>query len=108
MAYRLMPRCRLCVVDFISHATDDGPLYFTDRFTDKTSFCLRHACDMFPVSADLSDWKTGNYKIIREYEADSEIRAWRSRRSISRIEKKLVRHLPGSPYGSIDWWFPKK
>jgi hypothetical protein len=55
------------VVDFITHSIDDGTVYFTVRFTDKTSFCLRYACDMFPVSADLSDWKTGNYDIIREY-----------------------------------------
>jgi hypothetical protein len=55
------------VVDFITHTIDDGTLYFTVRFTDKTSFCLRYACDMLVVSADLSDWKDGNYNIIREY-----------------------------------------
>jgi hypothetical protein len=54
-------------VDFITHTVDDGTLYFTVRFTDKTSFCLLYACDMFAVSADLSDWKDGNYNIIREY-----------------------------------------
>jgi hypothetical protein len=55
------------VVDFITHTIDDGTLYFTVRFTDKTSFCLRYACDMFIVGADLSDWRFGNYNIIREY-----------------------------------------
>jgi hypothetical protein len=55
------------VVDFITHTIDDGTLYFTVRFTDKTSFCLRYACDMFVASADLSDWRDGNYNVIREY-----------------------------------------
>lgn len=55
------------VVDFITHTIDDGTLYFTVRFQDKTSFCLRYACDMIVVGADLSDWKSGNYNIIREY-----------------------------------------
>jgi hypothetical protein len=42
-------------------------LYFSVRFKDHTSFCLRYACDMFIVGADLSDWKSGEYNIIREY-----------------------------------------
>jgi Iap family predicted aminopeptidase len=28
------------VVDFISHSVEDGTLYFTVRFTDKTAFSL--------------------------------------------------------------------
>jgi hypothetical protein len=55
------------VVDFITHTIDDGTLYFTVRFEDQTSFCLRYACDIFVVGADLSDWKTGNDDILREY-----------------------------------------
>ena len=46
---------------------DDGTLYFTVRFADKTSFCLRYACDMFAVGAELSDWQSGDFRIIREY-----------------------------------------
>jgi hypothetical protein len=55
------------VVDFITHSIDDGTLYFTVRFEDKTSFCLRYACDMFGVGADLSDWRSGDFHILREY-----------------------------------------
>jgi hypothetical protein len=55
------------VVDFISHSIDDGTLYFTVRFTDQTSFCLRYACDMFAVGAELSDWQSGDFHILREY-----------------------------------------
>jgi hypothetical protein len=55
------------VVDFITHTIDDGTLYFTVRFRDKTSFCLRYACDMFAVGAELSDWQSGDFHIIRGY-----------------------------------------
>jgi hypothetical protein len=46
---------------------DDGTLYFTVRFTDQTSFCVRYAWDMFAVGAELSDWQSGDFHIIREY-----------------------------------------
>ncbi len=55
------------VVDFISHSIEDGTLYFNVRFKDKTDFSLRYACDMFVVGADISDAKTGDLEIIREY-----------------------------------------
>ena len=55
------------VVDYISHSIDDGILCMNVCFKDKTLFSFRFACDMFIVGADLSDWKTGNYDIIREY-----------------------------------------
>ena len=52
------------VVDFITYTIDEGTLYFTVRFEDKTSFCLRYACDMFAVGADLSDWRSGDFHIF--------------------------------------------
>jgi hypothetical protein len=64
---RKYPEVHGKVVDFITHTIDDGTLYFTVRFEDKTSFCLRYTCDMFAVGADLSDWLSGNFHIIREY-----------------------------------------
>ena len=45
----------------------DGTLYFTVRFTNRTSFCVRYACDMFAIGAELSDWQSGDFHIIREY-----------------------------------------
>jgi hypothetical protein len=54
-------------VDFITHSIEDGTLYFSVRFKDKTDFSLRYACDMFVVGADLSDFKTGDFEMIREY-----------------------------------------
>ena len=55
------------VVDYISHSIDDGTLCVNVCFNDKTLFSLRFACDISIVSADLSDWKTGDYEMIREY-----------------------------------------
>ena len=55
------------VVDYISHSIDDGTLCINVCFKDKTLFSLRFACDMSIVSADISDWKTGDYEMIREY-----------------------------------------
>lgn len=55
------------VVEYISHSIDDGTLCVNVCFNDKTLFSLRFACDMVIVSADLSDWKTGDYEMIREY-----------------------------------------
>jgi hypothetical protein len=55
------------VVDYISHSIDDGTLCMSVCFKDKTIFSLRYGCEMFVVGADISDWKTGNYDIIRAY-----------------------------------------
>jgi hypothetical protein len=55
------------VVDYISHSMEDGTLCVNVCFKDNTAFSLRFACDMFIVGADISDWKTGDYEMIREY-----------------------------------------
>lgn len=55
------------VVDYITNTVDDGILYFTVHFMDRTSFCVRYGCDMFAVGAELSDWQSGDFHIIREY-----------------------------------------
>lgn len=66
-AGRRYPGVQGKVVDFISHSIDDGTLCMNVCFKDKTLFSLRFACDMSIVSADISDWKTGDYEMIREY-----------------------------------------
>ena len=55
------------VVDYISHSIDDGTLCVNVCFMDKTLFSLRFGCDIFITVADMGDWKTGNYKMIRKY-----------------------------------------
>ena len=64
---RRYPEIHGKAVDFITHSIEDGTLYFAIRFTDKTDFCLRYACNMFAVGADFCDFKTGDFEIIREY-----------------------------------------
>jgi len=64
---RRYPEVHGKIVDFISHSMQDGTLYFTVRFKDKTDFSLRYACDMFVVGADFCDVKTGDFEMIREY-----------------------------------------
>jgi hypothetical protein len=67
MRRRKYPETRGKVVDYISHSIDEGVLCMNVCFKDKTLFSFRFACDMFIVGADLSDRKTGDYDIIREY-----------------------------------------
>src|SRR3981081_509705 len=64
---RRYPEVHGRVVDFITHSIEDGTLYFTVRFKDKTDFSLRYACDMFVVGADFCDFKTGDFEMIHEY-----------------------------------------
>jgi hypothetical protein len=59
---RRYPEVHGKIVDFISHSLEDGTLYFTVRFKDKTDFSLRYACDMFVVGADFCDVKTGDFE----------------------------------------------
>src|SRR5215468_10174755 len=78
---RKYPEVHGKVVHFITHTIDDGTLYFTVRFTDQTSFCVRYACDMFAVGAELSDWQSGDFHIIREYVKSIEVGQLPSARS---------------------------
>jgi hypothetical protein len=64
---RRYPEIHGKIVDFITHSIEDGTLCFSVRFTDKTDFSLRYACEMFAVAAEFCDLKTGDFEIIREY-----------------------------------------
>ena len=63
----IFPEVHGKVVDFITHGISDGILYVSVRFTDETNFSLRYAAEMLVLGADLSDWKTGNMDMIRDY-----------------------------------------
>jgi hypothetical protein len=64
---RRYPEVHGRIVDFITHSIEDGTLYFTVRFKDKTDFSLRYACDMFIIGADFCRVRTGDFEMIREY-----------------------------------------
>jgi hypothetical protein len=55
------------VVDWVSHSIEEGSLYVSIRFKDKTDFSLRFSPQIVTDGIDLSDIKTGDYAIIREY-----------------------------------------
>jgi len=52
------------VVEFADHAFEEGALYIHVRFTDKTELCWRISSSTLIEEADLSDWKTGNFRQI--------------------------------------------
>ena len=55
-------------VDWVSHSlVEDGSLYVSIRFMDRTDFSLQFSATILTDSIDLSDISTGNFKMIREY-----------------------------------------
>jgi hypothetical protein len=62
-------------VDWTDHAFEEGILYIRVRFTDRTELCWRIVSSTVIEEADLSDWKTGNFrqlKVFVENESDGE------------------------------------
>jgi len=54
-------------VDWISHSFEDGCLYFTVRFMDNTALHIQVRPELVVQSLELSDWSTGDDKILRTY-----------------------------------------
>lgn len=52
------------VVQWADHAFEEGILYIRIRFTDNTELCWRITSFTLLEEADLSDWKTGNFRQI--------------------------------------------
>jgi len=55
------------IVDWVNYSFEDGSLYVSIRFTDKTDFSLQFSPKILTDGIDLSDMSTGNFKMIREY-----------------------------------------
>jgi hypothetical protein len=56
------------IVDWVSHSlVEDGSLYVSIRFMDKTDFSLQFSPTILTDSIEFSDISTGNFKMIREY-----------------------------------------
>jgi hypothetical protein len=63
------------VVDWADHAFEEGILYIRVRFTDRAELCWRIVNSTVIEEADLSDWKTGNFRQLRvlvQSESDGE------------------------------------
>lgn len=54
-------------IDYISHSIEDGTLFVTVAFQDKTHFSIRFGCEMFTAGADFGDTRSGDFEILREY-----------------------------------------
>jgi hypothetical protein len=58
------------VVDWVDHEFEEDVLYVRIRFTDKTELCWRIGTAIMIEEADLSDWKTGNFKQLGVFVKD--------------------------------------
>lgn len=65
------------VVDWADHAFEEGILYIRIRFSDKTELCWRVTSSTLLEEADLSDWKTGNFRQICVFAEEKSGREWR-------------------------------
>jgi hypothetical protein len=52
------------IVRWADHAFEEGFLYIRVRFTDNTELCWRVTSSTLLEEADLSGWKTGNFRQI--------------------------------------------
>jgi len=53
------------VVDWAEHTFEEGLLFIRVRFTDKTELCWTVNTGIVIAEADLSDWKTGDFKLLK-------------------------------------------
>ena len=56
------PGLRGKIVEWVEHKFEEDLLYLHIRFADKTELCWRIGTSILIEEADLSDWKTGNFK----------------------------------------------
>jgi hypothetical protein len=61
---QLYPGIKGKVVQWADHAFEEGILYLRIRFTDNTELCWRITSSTLLEEADLSAWKTGNFRQI--------------------------------------------
>lgn len=54
-------------MDWISHSIEDGWLYFTVRFTDKTALHIQASPKLVLEGLELSDWTSGDDNVLRTY-----------------------------------------
>jgi hypothetical protein len=56
------PGLRGKIVAWVEHKFEEDLLYIHIRFADKTELCWRIGTSILIEEADLSDWKTSNFK----------------------------------------------
>ena len=55
------------VVDWVDHAIEDGYLFVSIRFQDKTDFSLQFSPKIVADEIDLCDVRSGNFRLVRQY-----------------------------------------
>ena len=55
------------VVDWAEHIFEEGMLYLRVRFADQTELCWSLQTAHVIVEADLSDWRSGDFKQLAVY-----------------------------------------
>jgi hypothetical protein len=55
------------VVELAEHNFAEGRLFIRVRFQDKTELCWQVDCALTLRMADLSDWKSGNWKHLKTF-----------------------------------------
>lgn len=55
------------VVEWVEHRFEEGSLYISVRFADKSELCWRVSTRMTIEEADLADWTSGDCKQVRVF-----------------------------------------
>jgi hypothetical protein len=55
------------VVDWVEHKFEEGILFIDIRFVDKTALCWSIGTAIVIKEAHLSDWKTGDFKLLKRF-----------------------------------------
>jgi hypothetical protein len=55
------------VVEQVEHEFEEGVLFLHIRFTDKTELCWQISTRLIIEKADLTDWKTGDFKQLKVF-----------------------------------------
>ena len=55
------------VVDWVEHKFEEGTLFIDIRFVDKTALCWSIGTAIMIKEAHLSDWKTGDFKLLKRF-----------------------------------------
>jgi hypothetical protein len=77
------------VVDWTDHAFEEGILYIRVRFTDKTELSWRIVTSTVIEEADLSDWKTGNFRQLKVFVQNESNGEWLMHRNVARAYNAL-------------------
>jgi len=64
------PGLRGRLVDWVEHEFSEGSLYIHVRFQDRTELTYTISSRLFIEEAVLGDISTGNYRVVREFNAE--------------------------------------